>query len=387
MTSTRRFFSLSLLTLLALSGAHADDSETRRYTFSWLYADDTAMAPRGGTTRGPEVTLADGASDAWAALQAPDLSPRERDRRAILAMAGPHRTTFDFIETIGFSEAYTPSKPYQSWGTEYVYVVDDEPDFVSLQHILVMRVQRDDGSLSEPMVVKHWRHDWRYEDRQLRSFAGFNTWEQQQLTAAEAEGTWSQTVYQVDDSPRYETYGRWVHRPGYSHWESARALRPLPRREFSIRDDYHALDGSMRITITPQGWVMEEDALKLVLAEDGTPRAEQPYLAREAGISRYERIVGYDFSAGDDYWRRTGAFWAAVRDYWRDRYADAEDIQLRKRVDDQRLFVAMFELAEKYAGDDADPAAMRDELRATVAPYLRREDGATAPPAGDAGGG
>ena len=371
MTKAPFLLSVLLLPLLNLSGAFADDTEARRYTYSWLFVDDDAMAPRGGTTRGPEVTLAAGASEAWDALQAPDLSARERDRRAILAMAGPHRTTFDFIETIGFSEDYEPGKPYQSWGTEYIYVVTDEPDFVSLQHILVMRVKLDDGTVSDPMVVKHWRQDWRYEDRQLRTFAGFNRWERQELTAAASDGTWSQAVYQVDDSPRYETYGEWVHRPGYSHWESARTLRPLPRREFSVRDDYHALEGSMRITITPQGWVMEEDALKLVLEDDGAPRAERPYLAREAGISRYERIVGYDFSAGDEYWQRTGLFWSAVRDYWRERYAEAGDIRLRKQVDDKRLFVAMFDLAEKYAGENADPAAMREELRATVAPYLR----------------
>ena len=44
---------------------------------------------------------------------------------------------------------------------------------------------------------------------------------------------------------------------------------------------------------------MEEDALKLVLDENNEPVAGQPYLAREAGLSRYERIVDYDVSAGD----------------------------------------------------------------------------------------
>ncbi len=88
------------------------------------------MAPRGGTTEGPPVTLDPEVSAEWLAVREPGLSAQERDRRAILAMAGAYRTSFDFIETVGFVEGYTPPRPYQSWGTEYVYwngVVDSFP--------------------------------------------------------------------------------------------------------------------------------------------------------------------------------------------------------------------------------------------------------------------
>ncbi|GIS01696.1 MAG: hypothetical protein CM15mP103_02470 [Gammaproteobacteria bacterium] len=99
-----------------------------------------------------------------------------------------------------------------------------------------------------------------------------------------------------------------VSRSGVSYWQSDDRRRPLPRREFSVRDDYQALYGSHRITITPAGWTQEEDALKLVLDEGNRPSSSQPYLAREAGLSRYDRILDYDFSAGDEYWQETGAF-------------------------------------------------------------------------------
>lgn len=343
----------------------------RRYTFSWMFTPDDAMKPRGGTTTGPEISLLTEPSDAWLELQAPGLDDKERDRRAILAMAGGYRVSFDFIETIGFTEGYEPARPYQSWGTEYVYVVADEPDFISLQHILVMVIEQEDGSLSDPMVIKHWRQDWTWEDRDLQQYAGFNTWEKETLSRKASKGTWSQAVFQVDDSPRYETYGNWTHEPGYSHWQSERTWRPLPRREFSVRDDYHALVGAMRISITPTGWVMEEDALKTVLNEDGTARERGPYLAREAGISRYQRIVDYDFSAGDQYWQRTGPFWAQVRDFWRDLYDESEGFGLHKSVDGKPLFAALFGLAEAHSGTDVDPAAIRAELDETLAPYLR----------------
>ena len=98
---------------------------TRQYTFSWLFQDESDMRPRGGTTKGKEVNLSKIPSDAWNHLQESGISKFERDRRAILAMTGGYRTSFDFIETVGFSTSYIPAVPYQSWGTEYVYLIDD----------------------------------------------------------------------------------------------------------------------------------------------------------------------------------------------------------------------------------------------------------------------
>src|SRR5690606_32052670 len=195
-----------------------------------------------------------------------------------------------------------------SWATEYVFPIADEPRFISLQHLLVMHFRQDDGTLSGPMVVKHWRQDWRYEDTDIHRYAGHGVWQRQELPADRVRGAWSQAVFQVDDSPRYQAIGRWAHYPSHSTWTSGETWRPLPRRESSVRDDYHALVGVNRVTITPQGWIHEEDNLKAVLDPAGRPDPERPYLAREAGLNRYRLIVGYDSSAGDDYGRRTAPF-------------------------------------------------------------------------------
>ena len=82
-----------------------------------------------------------------------------------------------------------------------------------------------------PFVQKHWRQDWRYEDTDLHVFIGRNRWVRQTRTAEEARGRWSQAVFQVDDSPRYEALGEWEHYGSYSAWTSERTARPLPRRE------------------------------------------------------------------------------------------------------------------------------------------------------------
>ncbi|MEM8768687.1 MAG: DUF6607 family protein [Pseudomonadota bacterium] len=343
-------------------------SQTRQYTFAWQFIGDSAMAPRGGTTKGTGVELVTTPTDAWRALREPELEKRERDRRAILAMAGPHRTSFDFIETVGFTEGYSPEAPYQSWGTEYVYVVADEPEFVSLQHILVMRMTMPDGTESEPIVVKHWRQDWRYEHRDLHVYAGKQTWTRSRLDRRDVRGQWTQTVYQVDDSPRYQASGNWQHFANYSAWESNETWRPLPRREFSVRDDYDVLIGTNRHTITPTGWVQEEDNLKVALDEDGGRLA---VLAREAGIARYERIDNFDWSAGDDYWAKTGPFWEVVRDVWAETLAANDVVGFDKSVDGKPMFAAMFELSRSTTADGFDETSARSQVEEALARYLR----------------
>ena len=339
----------------------------RQYTFSWMFTESGTMKPRGGTTSGPEVQLDTRTSEAFAGLQAAGLDDRERDRRAILAMAGDYRTSFDFIETIGFTEGYQPRAPYQSWGTERVYVVANEPEFVSLQHIIVMHFLDADGFESDAMVVKHWRQDWQYEDSAVHAFQGRGAFSRRALDDDSRAGAWTQTVYQVDDSPRYEAVGRWTHAPGVSYWQSDDRRRPLPRREFSVRDDYQALYGSHRITITPAGWTQEEDALKLVLDENNRPSASQPYLAREAGVSRYDRVLDYDFSAGDDYWRDTSAFWSRVRHYWTALYQDESEFSFVKAVDGMPMFMALFGMA----GEHFESATAMDEaIEALLGTYV-----------------
>src|SRR5262245_1582390 len=272
----------------ARSVPSAPSAATRQFTFAWPFREGETVAPRGGTTKGAPVELAQEPGPAWQALHEPGLSALERDRRAILAMAGTFRTSFDFLEVVGFRTGFVPDRPYQSWGTEYVYVVRDEPRFVSLQHLLVMFMQGEDGAVKGPFVVKHWRQDWRYEDTELLTYRGRNTWGRERITPAQARGAWTQAVFQVDDSPRYEAYGRWQHFGNVSTWQSSTTWRPLPRREFSVRKDYDVLVGTNRHTITPTGWVQEEDNLKVVLDEHGRPLAEQPVLAQELGLNRYE---------------------------------------------------------------------------------------------------
>jgi hypothetical protein len=333
----------------------AKADEPSQFIFAWPL-DEKALKPRGATTRGAPVVLDKAPAEAWQRLNAPGLSALERDRRAILAMAGPYRVSFDFLEVVRYDPALKPDAPYQSWGTEYVFIAEDRPDFIALQHILVMRMQLEDAKVSEPMVVRHWRQEWRYQAQSLLAYEGANTWARRAVPAPERRGAWVQSVLQVDDSPRYAARGRWQHAGGVSTWISDETWRPLPRREFSVRKDYDVLVGTNRHTITPPGWVQEENNLKLVADQ-------RRYLAREYGVARYERIKDYDFSAAETYYARTEPFWAEVRAAWRELEQGVGRFSARAPVDQAQLFLPFFQ----YAGKLADGAAFdRDDARAFI---------------------
>ena len=360
---------LGLLSFAALAyePGEGDGHDTSWFIFAWPLGEH-ALKPRGASTRGAPVVLDPAPGEAWKRLREPGLSAQERDRRAILAMAGPYRVSFDFLEVLRFDPASKPDAPYQSWGTEYVFAAEDRDDFIALQHILVMRVQMEDGAASRPIVIRHWRQEWRYQAETLLAYEGANTWARRPVSSQQRTGAWVQSVYQVDDSPRYAARGRWQHNDSHSTWISDETWRPLPRREWSVRKDYQVLVGTNRHTITADGWAQEENNLKLALDANGTARTATPYLAREYGFARYQRIRDYDFSAGESYFARTEPFWAEVRAAWRELAQREPRFTLRAAVDQGRLFEPFFDYAQNLAdGKRFD----RDDARGFVDRTLR----------------
>ena len=344
-------------------------SAERQYTFAWRIADES-MLPRGGTTRGEGVVLDRAARAAFDDIHDAGLDVHERDRRAILAMAGEFRATFDFIEVAGFRAGFVPDRPYQSWGTEKIYVVEESDRFISLQHLLVMRIVGEDGKVQGPFVTRHWRQDWTFEPRDRLVYRGANRWENVTVPDAERRGAWAQSVWQVDGSPRYSGIGRWQYLGNYSTWTSGEEWRPLPRREFSVRSDYQVLSGTNRHSITPTGWIQEELNVKLALGDDGRPVANDPVLAREFGVNRYEAIVDFDWSAGDRYLTRTAPLWKAVRAEWEARIAEGS-VTLRAQPDQAQLFGPLFEYAGALeSGERKSDEDIRAFARAAVGEYL-----------------
>ena len=357
-------FALAIVAALCSVSVSANDTSQAtppRYTFSWPL-DGSGLMPRGGTTKGAPITLDQSESAAWQRLQEKGLGELERDRRAILAMAGTYRVTFDFLEVTPFGASDGPKAPYQSWGTEKVYVDSDTGESISLVHVLEMRIVQPDGKVSEPMVTKHWRQDWAYQPKQIVEYRGNDRWERRQLAAGDASGRWLQTVYQVDESPRYASIGKWQHTGSFSTWQSGETWRPLPRREWSVRQDYQVLAGTNRHTIIPTGWVQEENNLKAVLTASRELDSSKPYVAREYGVARYERIRDADFGAADQYYERTREFWDQVRDRWSKVFAERGTVTLRGPVDKLGLFQPLFAHADEIAEQGAAASQKNQEV-------------------------
>ena len=268
-----------------------------------------------------------------AATAVADAENFEQDRQSILAMAGDYKVTFDFTETVSFVEGYALKAPKLSGGHESVRVIEDRGDYISLQHLLVV------GPDASPFVVKHWRQDWAYEPARVLTFIGGNAWEWRDVPTSERAGTWSQTVYKVDDAPRYGAVGAWTYQNGIAEWTQPHEWRPLPRRDMTTREDYHAVDAVNRHVITPMGWVHEQDNSKLVL--DSDPHV----LVREVGLNTYLSFDDYPVEAADAYWAGTADFWAGVRAHWNEIEAEHETFALKIKGETEALYNPLLSLA------------------------------------------
>jgi hypothetical protein len=275
----------------------------------------------------------------------------EKDRKAILAMAGDFKIGFHFQETFSMHEGYEAvEKPYTEDAFETVKVVEDSGKRIVLQHILQVG----------PMVVKHWAQIWTYEDTEILEFQGSRVWTTKKLSPEDVKGKWSQRVTQVDDSPRYEGIAAWVHGGENSEWTAA-ANRPKPRRE-EKRDDYDLLVVTNRHTITAQGWFHEQDNTKWV-KRDGKSYP----LCREVGFNPYLRVKDHDFAKANDYWQKTAPFWKDVRNVWDELSPDQGSIKVLTKADEGRLQDLVAELVDD-AEDGKTPAV--EKIRETLKPFV-----------------
>ena len=285
------------------------------------------------------------------------LNPQfERDRQAILAMTGDYKVTFDFLETVSFVEGYEPKDRYVSGAHEVVRVIEDRGNFISLQHILVVGGE-------EKFPVKHWRQDWLYEPEQVLVFIGGNAWEQRPVPVKDRKGKWAQIVYQVDDSPRYGAVGAWSHENGVSEWAPPAEWRPLPRRDMTKRDDYHAVNAVNRHAITPWGWVHEQDNSKIVLS--GEPQT----LVREIGVNTYVRNDDFDIDIADDYWAETEDYWAAVREAWTRVETENPQFGLTLKGEPEDLYMPLLELASDVQDGKKTVSEAEVEAKSVIEKY------------------
>jgi hypothetical protein len=280
---------------------------------------------------------------------------KDKDRNAIKSMCGCYEVTFNFSETFQHTKdsTYEASPDKISGGLEWAQLIKDEEDEIAIQHLLIV------GPPNDKQIIKHWRQQWTYQEQDLYLFDGDNQWNYQELPYDEVVGQWTQKVYQVDDSPRYEGSATWVHVDGKSYWEDTTPA-PLPRREFSIRDDYNVTLRTNRHEIKPFGWVHDQDNKKVIRKDD----KEDVILAEEKGYNVYRKVADKRCKLAQDWWEEHKDFWSLVKSEWSRIYAKEKDIQLKKEVDGKPIFMHMFALQD----EDHD----RQKVRETIDMFLKQ---------------
>ena len=252
----------------------------------------------------------------------------QKDRDAINKMCGCFEIQFNFKETFQRidDEEYVPSKEYRSFALELAIPIVNENKKISIQHLLIV------GPPNNQSVIKHWRQDWVYQNQDLYTYDTANTWNYTQMSKKRVKGQWTQKVFQVDDSPRYEGSSTWVHVDGKSYWENTN-YAPLPRREYSKRNDYNIMLRTNRHEITDSGWVHDQDNKKILKKE-----GEEIILAEEKGLSPYKRVSSKKCAKALQWWADNEEKWNSVRNEWESVYDKKQSLTLNSSVNGKRLY-------------------------------------------------
>lgn len=282
-------------------------------------------------------------------------SKKELERTLIKSMTGNYKVSFKFAETFATDPNYEYGERHFSQAKEVAFILEETENKISLQHILFVGKH----------LIKHWRQDWIYENTELLVLEKNHHWKKIQLTSEQAKGTWTQKVYQVDDCPRYQGYGTWVHVDGRHFWEST-ADAALPRREISTagRTDYNILRRHSHIELFEDGsWLLEQDNEKINKKDNG----EEALICWEKGFERFTP-KSYDASKVMNWWEEQKEFWNEVRLIWDDFVASTDEVILE---DDEKLYMTQFELAEKFSGEQFDAAKVKQEIRTLLAQHVK----------------
>ncbi|MFY7838170.1 MAG: DUF6607 family protein [Novosphingobium sp.] len=285
-----------------------------------------------------------------------------QDRADILAMAGNFKVRFDMQESTRWDPTYTPLEPKVSGGHEVVRVIEDTGRRIVLQHMLVVNHEGKD------MVIKHWRQDWEYEPARVLVYADRHTWKWEDVPEKMRTGRWSQTVWQVDDSPRYGGWGQFETQGGVRRWRSNWTWRPLARRDAVRNPVYDRYLSINRHQNTPDGWVHWQDNTKM-----GPKAGAIAPIVQEYVLNTYTRFDGYNVKAADDYWAATKDYWAAVRAQW-DRVANEKGgIGIQEEAATGTIISGrLMQLASDLKDGKTDQATAIAEARKVIADNTRK---------------
>ena len=276
------------------------------------------------------------------------------DVENILSLCGCYDVKFEYAETFRTDSAYEYHKGKVANAKELIMPIEQKDGKISLQHMLVV---------SEHHIIKHWREDWTYEQPELLSYQGNNTWKKETVAPEKIKGTWTQTIWQVDDMPRYQGYSKWIENNNQTYWEST-AFAPLPRREYTTRDDYNIMKRNNKIIISNKGWLHEQDNGKII-RENG----KDSLLVEEKGYNRYRKIADSECAAAQKHWDENKEFWVHVRNKW-DKFIENGELKLKTKVEDQMLFEHFYTLAYNWKNEKWSDRKLEKEIEGVMSKFV-----------------
>lgn len=266
---------------------------------------------------------------------------KSEDVKAIKAMCGCFEIKFNFAETFSYPKDtanYKASKVKHETALEWAQLIEDDTNKMAIQHLLIV---------GKEMIVKHWRQDWIYENTKWYDYNGFEDWKFKTLAKEKVKGQWTQKVFEVDDKPRYEGSASWVHTDGRTFWEN-QTNAPLPRREYTQRNDYNITKRFNDVEIVNTGWIHNQDNDKIIRDENGNDYL----LAQEKGYNTYTKVDDSKCEAAQKWWNENKDFWKKVRTKWDVEFAKNKDLKLKSESNGKPLYVHLQALKSTATQDE-----------------------------------
>jgi hypothetical protein len=277
-------------------------------------------------------------------------------KKNIEKLCGCFEVEFKYAETFAPDTAYKfHAREAISAGIELALPIEVSDKKISIQHLLV---------ISDRVIVKHWREDWVYEPTTLWKYKGDAVWVKEAVSPESVKGKWVQTVWEVSDAPRYQGASDWVSTDNKLFWENT-ADAPLPRREYSVRNDYNILRRTNRIVLTPVGYTHIQDNQKIIRKEGA-----DKLLAEEKGLNTYKHTAEKDCDPARLYWEKNKEYWSKVRAAWENYIATHNTIALKEKVDGKVLHEYLNGLANEYSAKKIKQTDLDDTLKAALEKYL-----------------
>ncbi len=254
-----------------------------------------------------------------------------------------------------YAETFSPDRNYKfherednSAALELAIPIENSERKISIQHLLVV---------SGGMIVKHWREDWVFEPTQIWEYTGDLRWVKKNVSPEQVKGKWMQTVWEVSDAPRYQGFSEWVKTDGKLFWLNTTDA-PLPRREYTTRNDYNILRRTNKLLITDSGWIHEQDNQKI-----NRSNGFKKLIAEEKGFNTYKRLDDKYCEAAKGWWTKNQEYWSKVRIAW-DEYLQTDDeISINATVNGLVLHELLNKLNKDYIDQRLEKKTINVEIR------------------------